>query len=372
MLELGIRLQLLIGDVVPTPASYEVVKAILDIEVRNETAKRDTFKITFSLGRERSANDFSLLRSGLLNTERRVIVMMLFGARHEVLIDGVITQHQTPVSNQAGQNQLVVIGESIAMRLDTQERNEAYLNLSDSEIVNIILARAEYTSYGFTPQVTRTTETPSETERIPTQQGTDLQYIQALASRNSFIFYIEPSDVPGNNTAYWGAENRQGAHQPPLTLNMGSATNVESFTAGFNALTAATPQVTITEPNTGLAIPIPVPQSLLSALGDIPTSTLRTTVSRDSSNLNMSQALLRALKAAGGGDASADANGVLDVAVYGQVLKARRLVDVRGAGRTNDGTYYVKQVTHRIKRGEYKQNFSLVREGRGATSNRVG
>jgi len=28
-----------------------------------------------------------------------------------------------------------------------------------------------------------------------------------------------------------------------------------------------------------------------------------------------------------------------------------------------DGLYYVKSVTHSIKRGEYKQNFSLTRNG---------
>ena len=41
----------------------------------------------------------------------------------------------------------------------------------------------------------------------------------------------------------------------------------------------------------------------------------------------------------------------------------RLLVGVRGAGLTYDGLYYVESVTHNIKRGEYKQNFSLSRDG---------
>ena len=48
---------------------------------------------------------------------------------------------------------------------------------------------------------------------------------------------------------------------------------------------------------------------------------------------------------------------------YGQSLKPRRLVGLRGVGTAFDGLYYVKSVTHTIKRGEYKQNFSLVRNG---------
>lgn len=372
MLELGVRLQLLIGDTIPAPAPYEVVSALVDLEVRNETARLDTFKITFSLGRARSANDFGLLRSGALNAMRRVIVVMLLGARPEVLIDGIIIRHQTPVSNEPGQNRLVVFGESIVMQLDLQDRNESYRNRSDSAIVNEILTRPEYTSYGLEPQVTQTSETPTETERTPCQKETDLQYIQGLAKRNSFVFYVESTAVPGVNTAYWGAEKRQGSRQPPLTMNMGSATNLESFTSGFDVLTGVTPQVTITDPITGQAIAVPIPDSFSPALAGSAGPRLRSSIGRESAKLNMAQAKLRALRGASEGTDAADANGVVNTAVYGHVLRARRLVDVRGAGRTSDGTYYVKQVTHHIKRGEYKQHFSLAREGRGAKSDKVG
>ena len=39
----------------------------------------------------------------------------------------------------------------------------------------------------------------------------------------------------------------------------------------------------------------------------------------------------------------------------------------RGAGFSYDGDYYVKSVTHSIRLGEYKQRFTLTREGIGAT-----
>ena len=48
---------------------------------------------------------------------------------------------------------------------------------------------------------------------------------------------------------------------------------------------------------------------------------------------------------------------------YGRVLKARELVGVRGAGLAYDGLYFVKSVTHNVKRGEYKQSFQLARDG---------
>jgi len=57
------------------------------------------------------------------------------------------------------------------------------------------------------------------------------------------------------------------------------------------------------------------------------------------------------------------ARGELDVLRYGTVLKPRRLVGVRGAGTAYDGLYYVKNVTHKVKAGEYKQSFELSRNG---------
>ena len=64
-------------------------------------------------------------------------------------------------------------------------------------------------------------------------------------------------------------------------------------------------------------------------------------------------------------------NGTLDVMRYGRVLRSRMLVGVRGAGLAYDGLYYVNSVTHNIKRGEYKQNFSLSRDGLISNTPRV-
>jgi hypothetical protein len=57
------------------------------------------------------------------------------------------------------------------------------------------------------------------------------------------------------------------------------------------------------------------------------------------------------------------ATGSLDVLRYGRVLKARGLVGVRGAGVAYDGLYYVQSVKSSLKRGEFKQSFTLTRNG---------
>lgn len=362
MPNLGVRLQLLVGPTVPVPVSYDVIDALLEVEVTNSDSERDGFKMTFSLGRQSTASDYFLLQSGLLDAPNRATIMVFFGALPQVLINGIITRQQVVPSYQPGQSQLHIWGEDTGLELDYEEKSVVHRNMSDSTIVTKIVG-----GYGLVPDVTFTSEVPTEIERVTSQQGADLAFVQYLAQRNGFVFYVEPTAAPGFNKAFWGPEARTGGSQSALTFNMGADSNVEQITPGFNALESVTPKVTITEPFTRRSIPIPVPSGIVPSLAGRASKPLRTSASRDTANLNFMQAALRVLMAAKGSGDAATMSGQLDAARYGRALRARRPVDVRGVGSSYDGTWYVKQVTHRIKRGEYKQSFELRREGLGAT-----
>lgn len=359
----SIHLQLLLGPTVPTPAPSSIIDALTSLEVRNNDTGRDGFQMTFSLGRE-SLEDYNLLLSGLLDPPARVVIVVLLGVASQVLIDGVITNHQVAPSNKPGEGSLVVTGEDISLKLDLDERKQAHKNQADSDIVRAILN--QYSGEGLVPDVSSTTDRPQESQRVPMQLGTDLAYIQELARRNGFVFYVEPTAVPGISTAHWGPPDYRGAVQPALTMNMGPSTNLDSISFSFNALGPAKPRVSILDPSSRLTVNIPVPQASRPQLSRRQAESLRTTLPTDTAHLSESQAATRGAATA---TASADAvtgTGQLDAVRYGRVLRARQLVDVRGAGDSYDGSYYVKQVTHRIKRGEYKESFSLTREGRGA------
>lgn len=360
----GIRLQLFIGPTLPVPAPYAVIDALASLEVTNKDQDRDGFQMAFTLGKDTLLN-YSLLSSGIFDPPNRVIIMVTIGVLPQVLIDGIITTHQVVPSNEPGKSMLHVTGEDITLKLDLEEKNATYPNLPDSLIVTTILA--SYATLGLVPQVTPTTDVPIELDRIPTQQGTDLAYIRQLARNNGFVFYVEPTIVPGVNTAYWGLDNRLGLPQPALTMNMGADTNVDSpINFSFNALGPAAPVVSIIEPFTKLAIEIPLPSSLHPPLARSATPSLRKAVLRDTANLNPIQAALRAIATSSQTSDAVTATGEVDTVRYGRALRARQLVGVRGDGDSYDGIYYVKQVTHRIKPGEYKQSFTITREGLGS------
>ena len=366
----GIRLQLLIGQEVPVPASYDVMDALISVQVTNNDRERDGFQMEFNLGKD-TPLEYGLLASGDLDIGNEVIVIVIFGVLPETLIDGIITDHQIDCDNEPGRTRLIVTGEDVSARLSFKDQNETHTQQKDSDIVDKILSGA-----GFITRITETNDTPSENERIPSQQCNNLSYVNKLAKRNGFVFYVEPSDIPGQNIAYWGPENRQGEHQPPLTLNMGAQTNVDTpIQFRFNAMGPAEPEVSILDPFTRTPIPVPIPASFLPSLSGNPATPLRTMISRESANLSFPQALLRAVTGVSESSDAIQATGEVDAVRYGHALRSRRLVDVRGAGKSYDGTYYIKSVVHNIKRqtrGEYKMRFTLIRDGRGASSTSVG
>jgi hypothetical protein len=116
---------------------------------------------------------------------------------------------------------------------------------------------------------------------------------------------------------------------------------------------------------TKVPIPIPIPdlnplQPPLGATGLIPT---KIKFLNETAKMSPMRAIMTGLAVASASSEAVQGTGTLDVVRYGRLLKARGLVGVRGVGEAFDGLYFVKNVTHSIKRGEYKQNFTLTRNG---------
>jgi len=61
------------------------------------------------------------------------------------------------------------------------------------------------------------------------------------------------------------------------------------------------------------------------------------------------------------------AEGELNTVAFGSVLAAKKAVNVRGAGRTFSGVYYVEKVLHTFTGDGYTQHFSLKRNASGLT-----
>jgi hypothetical protein len=231
----------------------------------------------------------------------------------------------------------------------------------------VALIIAKYAMFGLIPFIVPTMfpDVPVPVDRIPTHDGTDLEYIEQLAQDVGYVFYIEPGPVPGTNVAYFGPPIKIGIPQPALNVDMDAHTNVQSLSFRFETAGTSLPIVMIQNALTRVPIPIPIPplNPLQPPLAAIPAPITNITVLRNTARLTVPQALARGVAAAARSQNAVSASGSLDVLRYGRVLRARQLVGVRGAGLAFDGLYYIEQVTSTLKRGELTQDFTLSRNG---------
>jgi hypothetical protein len=156
-----------------------------------------------------------------------------------------------------------------------------------------------------------------------------------------------------------------GGVQAALSIDFDASTNLDSLNFSYDGTLATNYLVTIIEPHTKLPIPIPLPSiDLIKApqAARAPTP-LKYLQLKPIASQNPTGAALQGIGKLFETADVVSASGQLDVLRYGRVFKARQLAAVRGAGPYYDGKYYVKSVSHSIKRGEYKQSFTLARGG---------
>jgi hypothetical protein len=241
-----------------------------------------------------------------------------------------------------------------------------YPALPDAGKLEVILSK--YAMFGIVPVVIPPLiDSPKNvTDGYEMQTGTDLDYIKGLANNCGYTFYINPGPLPLQSIAYFGPDVSNPVPQPALSINSDWATNVDSLSFTLDGTSKQTTIITILEPITEkIPIPIPLPSIdiLKPPLGARPIPPAKILFSDDLASLSAEDAAKNAFGLARKGADSITASGSLSVVRYGRILNARGLVGVRGAGIAYDGLYYVESVTHSIKRGEYKQNFTLSRDG---------
>lgn len=372
---LGVNLSLLIGPTLPLPAPPDIAEAIESVSVTQNDEGRSGFQIVLSVGRAGLTDllDYRLLLNPLLKPFNRVILTALFNAVPQVLIDGIVTNQQLAPAAQPGTATLTLTGEDVSVMMDLQKKRADHTAMSEPVIALAIIAN--YAQYGLVPMVVppASLDQPLPIERTPVQQDTDLEHLKKIGERFGHVFFIEPGPAPGMNVAYWGPPRRGGLPQRALTVGMGPESNVTSVSFAYNALAATVVDDTFQDRTLNLSVPVKTFVSTrlppLAALPALPLQlpNVRTSFLDQSPGLTLPQAYARAQ---GLTDRSVDgvvtAQGELDAVRYGGVLKPRSIVGLRGAGFTNDGLYYVKSVSHSISRGQYKQRFSLAREGTGS------
>lgn len=379
MMHTPIRLALLIGPVLPRPVPALVIDALVGARVvvtsrttdpngQSPTHGRSGFELRFSLsGRAKLLSFFQASRAEA-PLVLRVVLVATVNARREPIFDGFVTDFDLQPGTD-GEAALMLRGRDLTAVMDMADRRGvAFAGAPAEERVATILSR--YAVLGIAPLIVPAphSDHPSEAERVAFQDGTDYDYLCQLANEVGYVFHVTPGPVVGMSVAYWGPEVKIGVPQPPLYAGHDALNNVESLSFRFANATSTTPVALLRNESNPVPVAVPVEaiDGLNPPLGRVLPDAWRIDPLRGVAHLSMPLALSRVMARQSAAAECVAAEGTLDVVRYGRLLKARQLVSVRGAGPQYSGLYYVRGVTHDIRRGTYKQSFSLSRRALNA------
>jgi phage protein D len=355
---------LLIDD---QPAPPQLIDVIQRLEVEDHAEMADMVRLSVAIAIRDGCGSWNVVDENTFQrlTKLRIDVNVGSG-KTEPLIEAYVIETNADFANQPGQSVLNVVAMEPTAKMNLEEKVRPWPNMADSDIAEQIFRDCKFN----TDNIDQTQPTRDENDHTEMQRGTDIQFLQRLAQRNGFEIYVELNPETGVVEGHFHAPRLQQNPQGVLSVNMGSATNVNSFHARFDMVQPATAQahnidIHSSEQQTGqsdsqqdkpLGSAPTVPagdarQVLISGTGLSDTGELQTAAQAEVDRTSW----------------AITAEGEVNTVAYGDVLRAKRPVLVRGAGRQFSGIYYVERVLHSFTGDGYTQQFSLRRNAAGLT-----
>src|SRR5262245_34709800 len=106
----GVTLQLYLGPLVPVPAPQAVMDALREVSVTVNDVGQSGFQLTFVVGTRSPLHTLFLLTGGSPINLLRVIIVVILNGTPNVIMDGVVTNHQIAPGNDAGHATLSITG----------------------------------------------------------------------------------------------------------------------------------------------------------------------------------------------------------------------------------------------------------------------
>jgi phage protein D len=295
----------------------------------------------------------------------------------DAVFDGYITSVDVNLGSQSGGSHLDLTAMDTSVLLSLEEKIVTWPNLADSDIVQQIVS-----GYGVQVKADTTPTVHQERDTTIMQRGTDIQLVRELAQRNGHEFYFETDKDSSSVVAYFRAPQLDGTPQPDLAIQFGDQSNLRSFSArviGQRPLNVKTQQLDVKANSTNTA---QVSDTQLTKLGDKDVSALvggplgalvtpkdaqaqMLVLGPPTSDATELRTVAQAVRDEAGWFITA--TGEVNGNAYQAVLRPRRLVLIKGAGKPFSGKYYVTSVVHELKMDtscSYTQRFEARRNAR--------
>jgi hypothetical protein len=372
----------------------DAVGKIRRLEVDERADDVSSFHMTLDMAP--GEGDWTELCDGRFALLHRVTIAIGLGppdekapAIKDVIFDGYVTAVEPVFGvDRASESSLELYGLDAGCLMHLEERQRRFDGMSDADIVKGI-----YAEYGFVTSddsIDATSPTRDADRGTMLQRGTDADFIRMLARRNGFEAYVEHTPVTVKEgaaaapdcTGHFHRPRPDRDKQPTLALTPHQAPTLIEMRARWEShrpseihadhideRTRRIRSARITDPRfarMGTVGRADIIKARLAAILPkrpdlVPVGLQYVDVPHDETEVgNLAWADFLAT------DWLVQATARVRATTYPKILRARRPVDVAGAGTLLDGTWYVKSVRHRWiwdeEQNQYELDTELVRD----------
>jgi phage protein D len=325
----------------------------LEVELDDELASM--FRLTLNLLLQPDGS-WPYLDDERLTIWKQVVITAGLEDDTQQLITGHITHVRPDFGANLEQCRLEIWGMDASVLMDREDKLKDWPGKKDSDIAAEI-----FRSYGLTPNVKDTEIIHEEDVSTIIQRETDIQFLKRLALRNGYECYVD-----GKN-GYFRPPQIDSASQPVLSVHFGDETNVNHFNLEVNALAPSDVIMFQIDRSTKDILDTASEAGQQKLLGANPADSFlegiapglvfisQTTTTGSAEMEMLCQGLYN------NGEWFVTGEGEVAANQYGNILKPRGTVTIKGIGETHSGVYYVTHVTHSFSADGYTQFFRVKR-----------
>ena len=338
----------------------DVIPDVIEVEAEEDVASADVFRLRVAL-HVRVDGSWNYIDDERFEVWRRFSLQAGYSDNVQVLFDGYVTHSQITIGPE-GTPYLELSGMDASAVMDLEEKQIAWFNKKDSEI-----AAAIFDAHGLSSEVEDTLSRRTEAVATTMQAETDIRFLRRLAARNGFECFVR------GGAGFFRSPNLRDTPQPPLAIEFGGQTNLSELRLSVDGTAPTVVDMQRLDPLDKQVERRERTTSPRRPLGRRPLAALRSAFPRGRAALHRQPATSatemdgRLRHAYQPATEFLRAEGEIDSRVYRNVLRAKRLVTIKGAGAGFSGLYYVTRVRHTFTVDGYRQRFEAYRNGIGLT-----
>ncbi len=207
----------------------------------------------------------------------------------------------------------------------------------------------------------------AEDDATVLQTETDMRFLRRFAARNGFECYVKAGK------GFFRSPSMEEPPQPMLAVDFGEETNLIQLRVKADGTPATQVEIRRIDPLEKQEESEKLDQTPRRELGAQALSALRSgqpdgrVLVRQQPSASSQEMRGRLRNAYQPATEFVRVEGEVDSRPYGHVLRAKKLVTIKGAGERFSGLYYVTRVRHTFTVEGYAQHFEAYRNGLGLT-----